>query len=64
MNSLKHPAVHSDQLSRMRQAVENTLKVYPEAERREAARKLGIEHYLPEVQDELALPKPSPEPWG
>lgn len=49
------PAVMADQLRRMREAAENTLKQYPEDERREAARRLGIEHYLPDPQPELPL---------
>lgn len=49
------PAVRADQLRRMREAAENTLKVYPEHERREAARALGIEHFLPEPQLPLNL---------
>jgi hypothetical protein len=39
----------------MREAAENTLKTYPEAERREAARMLGIEDYLPDPQAALPL---------
>lgn len=52
---LRHPAIHCDQLRRIREAAVNTLKTYPEAERREAARTLGVEHYLPDAQDELPL---------
>lgn len=49
------PAVMCDQLRRMREAAENTLRQYPEHERREAARALGIEHYLPDPQEPLPL---------
>lgn len=50
------PAVMSDQLRRMREAAENTLKPYKtEEERRAAARALGIEAWLPEPQTELPL---------
>lgn len=59
MKSLLHPAVHCEQLRRIREAAENTLKQYPEPERREAARKLGIEHFLPDAQDELFPTKPA-----
>lgn len=55
MSPLAHPAVYADQLRRIREAVENTLKSYPEAERREAARLLGIEDYLPAPQADLPL---------
>jgi hypothetical protein len=53
VNQLVHPAIHAARLRRLKEAVDNTLKSYPESERREAARKLGIEHYLPDAQDEL-----------
>lgn len=50
------PAVRAEQLRRMREAAENTLKPYKtEEERRAAARALGIEHYLPDPQPELPL---------
>lgn len=50
-------AVMCDQLRRMREAAENTLRQYPEHERREAARALGIEHFLPDPQEPLPLPR-------
>jgi hypothetical protein len=49
-------AVRANTLRRMREAAENTLKPYKtEEERRAAARALGIEHYLPEPQQDLPL---------
>lgn len=57
VNALRHPAVYADTLRRLREAAEATLKTYPESERMEAARFLGLEHYLPDAQDELTLPK-------
>lgn len=50
------PSVMADQLRRMREAAENTLKPFrTEEERRAAARALGIEHYLPDPQEPLPL---------